>query len=156
MVKRTQSKTLDIRNREYRKFIQALRNDESEALDLGRKKRFILGNKLFLELLLKEINGVLSRNVPHIKTYQLVQLLDPENINVVEDDSTILDNVIDFFGQAVDIDDNNSAQAYFINHFYILVNKLLDIGAEIRRSPRLPQNEKFLEKLNDVLNQLDY
>jgi len=152
MGKKFQSRALDIRNKEYRDFIRAVKDGDKEGIEIGQKKGFFLGNKLFIELLAKEINQILNREYNDVKTYTLIRLLDPENINVVENGYTLLDNIIDLFSQAIDAEDDASAQKYFVNHFDYHLQKLLTLGAKIKQNPRLAANQEFIQKLETGLD----
>jgi hypothetical protein len=150
MVKKIQSRALDVRNKEYRDFIRAVKEGDNEGIVKGQKKGFFLANRLFIELLTKEINAILNRQYNYTKTYGLIRLLDPENINVVENGYTLLDHIIDLFGMALEQEDEPSAKKYFINHFTAQFDKLLSLGAEINQIPKLYANEEFIQKLEEL------
>jgi hypothetical protein len=152
MTRKYQSRAQDLRNKEYRDFITAIKDGDKEEIDKGVKKGFYLGNKLFIDLLEKEIYQILNRQYVSVKTYGLIRLLNPDNINVSENGLTVLDNVIYLFSEAIDSEDEPSAKKYFINNFLYHLDNLLLLGAEMNQPPRLPANQEFIEKLQNKLD----
>jgi hypothetical protein len=152
MTKKYQSRAQDLRNKEYRDFIRAIKDGDEAEIDKGVKKGFYLGNKVFIDLIEKEIYQILNRQYVNVRTYVLIRLLNPDNINDSENGLTVLDNVIDLFSVAIDSEDDPSAKKYFINNFLYHLDKLLLLGAKMNQPPRLPENQEFIEKLQNKLD----
>jgi len=153
MVKRTQSKSLRLQNQDYRKFIQAVKNLDEKGIKIGKNKGYKISQKLFIELLMKEITSTLSGNYPPVRVYQLVDLLDPQDLITYnrQTGATLLDYVIDIYSQVLKQVDDVIDQNYLISNFETLLFFLELKGALVHAQPNtLPENEKFrdiVEKL---------
>lgn len=143
-----QSKSLRLRNQEYRKFIQSVKNLDKKGINIGKNKGYHISNDLFIQLLINEINSVLSGNYPSVRSWELLDLLDPQDLQDISrtTGATLLDYVIDIYSQALKAVIDSIDQRYLISSFETLLMFLLMKGAYAHKPPnQLPENEKFRE-----------
>ena len=123
---------------------------------LGKNKGYKISQKLFIELLMKEITSTLSGNYPPVRVYQLVDLLDPQDLITYDRQTgaTLLDYVIDIYSQALKQVDDVIDQNYLISTFDYLVMILRLEGALVYARPKnLPENEKFREIVDELFDE---
>jgi hypothetical protein len=160
MVKRTtQSKSSLLQNQDYKKFLQAFKNlDEKEINRIGKNKGYYISQKLFIELLMKEITSTLSGNYPKVRVYTLVDFLDPKDLTTYDRQTgaTLLDYVIEIYSQALKQVDYVNDQNYLISNFETLLFFLELKGALVHAQPnKLPENEKFREIVEKLFEEED-
>lgn len=154
MVKRTQSKTGHVVNKQYRDFLKAFRENDGKAIKVGYEKGFRIPNKIFVEELAKEINSTLNREMSREIRLDTYQLLNPKNINILENGYTLLDNVVLLFAGAIDLEDRG-VKDYFLNIYAHFVEKLIKMGAVLNNDPLYPTTIPMNNKLASIINVLE-
>lgn len=158
MVKRKQTQSSSDRNRQYSIFVKAFKEDNQNIMEEGYNKGFRISNNIFISQLAKEINNVLNRYMVRTIRFTNFKYLDPENINVIEDGYTLLDNIVRLFSDAINIEEG-SGKEYFINVYKYFVEKLISLGAVLNQEPVYPNFEglstDFLGKVVAIINILN-
>lgn len=162
MVKRTQSKTGHVVNKQYRDFLKAFRENDGKAIKVGYEKGFRVPNKIFVEELAKEgveddslvLNSTLNREMSREIRLDTYQLLNPKNINILENGYTLLDNVVLLFTGAIDLEDRG-VKDYFLNIYSHFVEKLIKMGAVLNNDPLYPTTIPMNNQLANIINVLE-
>ena len=154
MVKRKQSKSLDTMNKKYRDFLKAFLNDDEEGIENGYKQGFEISNKTFAEQLSKEITNVLNRNMIRPIRFKSYRLLNPQNINIIENGYTLLDVVSKMFSDAIDLEEEEGKD-YFLNSYLFFVDKLIKMGAVLNNQPFYPTSIPLNAKLKNIIDMLE-
>jgi hypothetical protein len=153
MVKRTQSKSGHVVNKQYQNFLKAFRDDDKNGIRIRYEKGFTIPNKIFVKELANEINNILNRIMTREIRLDTYKLLNPENINVIENGYTLLDNVVQMFTAAIDLEDE--AKEYFLNIYTHFVEKLIKMGAVLNNDPSYPKTIAMNNQLASIINVLE-
>jgi hypothetical protein len=156
MVQRFQSKSLRLQNQDYKKFIQSVKNLDEKGIKIGEKKGYHIPNNLFIQLLMNEIISTLSGIYPSVRVWQLVDLLDPQDLITYDrkTGATLLDHVIETYSQALKQVDEVHDQDYLVSGFETLLMLLTFKGALVHMPPnKFPENEKFKEIVDKLFDE---
>jgi hypothetical protein len=159
MVKRRQSRSIDVRNKDFREFLKAFRDRNVIKLKELYDKGFRVPNKVFLNQLEKELNTIidpnpdLSKGIPTI-FFNAYQYLDPENINVRENGHTLLDAVVQMFTDAIDIEPIDMKKNNLIFYYLFFVEYLIKMGAQMTMDIPIPQTVPLSEQLGKIITLL--
>lgn len=159
MVKRRQTKAMDIRNQQYREFLKAFRDRNVIKLKEWYDKGFRLPNKIFLNQLEKDLNAVLDPNpdlnkeIPTLFFHSYL-FLDPENINVKDNGHTLLDAVVQMFTDAVDIEPTENKKKNMLYYYLFFINNLVQMGAKMSMKVIIPQTIDMNETLQKIITML--
>jgi len=85
--------------------------------------------------------------------FKSFKLLNPENVNVIENGYSLLDMIVEIFTQAIDKEEEYGKD-YFLNGYLFFVNKLIIMGALLNKPPTypttLPMNQKFVNLIETL------
>jgi hypothetical protein len=90
-----------------------------------------------------------------LDTYKLLNL---KNINILENGYTLLDNVVQMFTAAIDLEDDVGEQGvkdYFLNIYTHFVEKLIKMGAVLNKGPSYPTTIPMNNQLANIINVLE-
>jgi len=155
MTKRFQSTEQEKRRKEYQKFLLAVLSNDKEGIKNGKRKGFYLSNRIFEDIIMKQNNKILlDRTFPVRITKDLVNLLNPNNINDVDSRGLrLLDAVIDLFFQAIDIESTMSAKKYFIIILKEYIIRLMNLGAKLNNTI-IPFDTMYSTELEEELEEI--
>ena len=137
MRKRPASKAQIMRSNEYRDFVKAFRNDDTEGIKIGRKKGFGISNKEYLDKLVQNFNNIINGTAfPNLLMDKTYELLYPEDINknMGDGNGRLLDVVSRLFTDVIDLvsEDSDFGKKYFLKAYRKYLMNLIGIGAVLK------------------------
>lgn len=155
MTKKFQSRDEEKRRKEYKNFLLAVLSNDKEGIKNGKRKGFFISNRLFEDIIMNQNNKILlDRSYPVRITKDLVNLINPNNINVVDSRGLrLLDAVIDLFFQAIDIESTIFAKKYFILILKEYIIRLMNLGAKLNH-PIIPFDTMYESELEEELEEI--
>ena len=86
--------------------------------------------------------------------FKSYRLLNPQNINIIENGYTLLDVVSKMFSDAIDLEEEEGKD-YFLNSYLFFVDKLIKMGAVLNNQPFYPTSIPLNAKLKNIIDMLE-
>jgi hypothetical protein len=162
MGKKVQSKSLRLKNTEYRKFVNAYRDSDYDELRKGYKKGYRIGNKVFLDELSNEMNEIQLGSFLTMSPKNAIKYLNKTYINQpMEGNFTLLDMVVRIFTDAIDLTSNNQEANKYI--YFLYISYLIELGSKgavLNHAPVYPENalsedNPYSKEILNILEHLD-